>query len=87
MYRVIRIMADGGYTILTRSRHSNGWRMEPVFTAIANDDRIKEYGTKTGALKAQASLIRSGYNALVIDSAEGVEIKESENARMAAGLA
>lgn len=81
MYRVIRIMPNGGYTILTRSIHSNGWYKEPVFTSNASDHRIKEYGTKAGALKMMAQLMRNGYDALVIDSAEGVQIAESQSVR------
>ena len=81
MYRVILQLPSGGFRILTRSKHYNGWSNEPVFTADAADKRINEYSTAHGALKAAWKLRKAGYDCLVIDSSTGVEIPESEEAR------
>lgn len=81
MYRVVRMEPGGGFTVMTRSAVYNGLYYVPVFTDRPQDRRINEYGTRWGALKAMARLMRMHMRVLVVDSSTGVEIPESMEVR------
>lgn len=81
MYRIVRLRRGGGHDLLTRRKRSVAGYQMPVWTQNASDESVITYGTKWGALKRQAQLLRDRETVVVIDAATGVEIPESVEAR------
>lgn len=81
MYRVA-MLTDKGPVLLCRGCKTVSGYQQPRFVRDPSDRRVNTFGTKWGALRAQAKLIGSGYKEIVVfDAATGREIDESLEAR------
>lgn len=81
MYRIAMIVPGHGCVLLCRGCKTVSGIQRPLYVRDPDDRRVITYGTRWGALKRQAQILRDGFDVVVFDAATGVEIPESLEAR------